>query len=240
MNFFLKRILRSILWFLNLKLVEVTLAEKILLQFNRKYGQVKFLQIGANDGVSFDCLYEYVTMSKWSGVVVEPLTDFYKKLYMNYEDYPLVQTVNLAIHATENRFNLYRVDPKYYSELPDWAKGTATFNYDNLIKQGIKEHQIILNSVPSIHLMHLIDLYNLYDINYLQIDVEGMDDEIIKMIDFSKIKPILIRFEWQHLSNEKFETVAKILKGKGYILKKDSSDCFAFQKNFDYSIMLFK
>lgn len=228
--FFFKRFLRSTLWFFNLKLVEVTLAEKFLLQFSKKYNSVKFLQIGANDGISFDCLYEYVTKYQWSGVVVEPLTDFYQRLCINYEDYPLVKPVNIAVHPTAEVFNLYRVDSKFYGELPDWTKGTATFDYNNLIKQGIKAHQITLNSVPSIPLMDLVEKYSLYDIDYLQIDVEGMDADIIKMIDFSKLKPLLIRFEWQHLKNNDMNLVINILKNEGYLIKMDSSDCFAFQK----------
>src|SRR5207249_8495384 len=33
-----------------------------------------FLQIGANDGVSFDWLHEFVTSNRVAGVVVEPLS----------------------------------------------------------------------------------------------------------------------------------------------------------------------
>ncbi len=37
-----------------------------------------FIQIGANDGVSFDSLYDMVLQRKSKGVVVEPLSDYFQ------------------------------------------------------------------------------------------------------------------------------------------------------------------
>lgn len=49
-------------------------------------------------------------------------------------------------------------------------------------------------------LIQLVKDHDLFGLDYLQIDTEGFDDEIIKMIDFSIIKPKLIKFELVHLS----------------------------------------
>src|SRR5687768_3061043 len=40
---------------------------------------LKFVQIGANDGVRFDDLYQVVTNAQCSGIVVEPLPDMYQR-----------------------------------------------------------------------------------------------------------------------------------------------------------------
>lgn len=216
--------------FFNLRLTRVSLSEQILSKFNKKYSKISFLQIGANDGISFDCLYSFVTQNKWKGVVVEPLEDFYKRLCLNYEFYSDVIPLNVAIHPTAKEFNLYRVDPKYYKFLPDWTQGIASINYDHLVKHNIEEYQIIIKSVLSVHLMDLIDQYNLFDIDYLQIDVEGFDAEIVNMINFSKLKPKLIKFEYKHLEQSKFKDILNLLKNQGYFFKKDSLDLFCYLK----------
>jgi FkbM family methyltransferase len=223
-----RKIVRKSLLIFNIRVIKISLTEKILWQFSLKNNQVKFLQIGANDGVSFDCLYEYATTRKWSGVVVEPLIDFYNKLCINYEYFERIVPVNIAIHPYLKKFNLYRVDPKFHGELPDWARGIASFNLEHLMNNGVNSSQIILNSVPSISLMELVDQYNLYDIDYLQIDVEGMDSDIIKMIDFNKMKPKLIRFEWKHITEDEMIVVKGILMKQGYFFKQDADELFSF------------
>src|SRR5690606_17498026 len=164
------------------------------------------------------------------GVVVEPLKDFYQQLCLNYENFNLIRPVNIAIHPCLKEFNLYRVDPKFHKELPEWVRGAASFSQDHLIKHGVNPKQIILNSVESITLMELVDLYSLFDIDYLQIDVEGMDGDIIKMIDFKKMKPKLIRFEWKHMQEKEISEIKEILSNNGYRFKQDSDEFFALTK----------
>lgn len=225
---FIRKFVRKFLLIFNMRLIKISLAEKILWQFSLKNKKVKFLQIGANDGVSFDCLYEYATAQEWTGVVVEPLTDFYNKLCYNYEYYKKIQPVNLGIHPYLKKFDLYRVDSKYHNEYPDWVRGTASFKIENLLNQGIHLEKIILNSVPSLTLMELINIHDLIDIDYLQIDVEGMDGEIIKMIDFNKIKPKLIRFEWKHIESIEMDEIKEMLKKENYNFIWDKDDFFCF------------
>lgn len=227
---FFKKTLRNFLLLFNIRVIKISLVEKILWQFSLKNKNIKFLQIGANDGISFDCLYDYATKRQWSGVVVEPLTDFYHKLCLNYENFSSIKPVNIAIHPNLKEFNLYRVDPKFHKDLPDWASGAASFSHEHLVKHGVNSEYIILNSVKSITLMELVNLYNLFDIDYLQIDVEGMDGDIIKMIDFQKMKPKLIRFECMHMEEKEISEIKEILSKQGYRFKYDANEFFAIMK----------
>jgi len=61
----------------------------------------------------------------------------------------------------------------------DWG------NKDDMVK--IKSKSITFDKICNIH--------NITNIDYLQIDTEGFDSEIIKMIDLSKLKINTIRFE---------------------------------------------
>lgn len=221
---------REVLKFFNVKLVKISLSEKMLtyLQNKNKNKSIKFLQVGANDGVSFDCLYDYVTKNRWGGVAVEPLKEFYDKLCFNYSGYSNIELVNLAIHPTEKSITLFKVDPNYYTEFDDWVKGIASFEIAHLIKHGIPENKIIKEKVDCVNLMNLVKKYDLYDVDYIQIDTEGFDAEILKMLDFSLIKPQMIKFEHIHLSKNELNSIILLLKRNNYKFKKDKQDFFAY------------
>ena len=57
--------------------------------------------------------------------------------------------------------------------------------------------------------MTLIANNNIEGLDYLQIDTEGYDVEILKMIDFNIIMPKLIRFECSNLKKSELETAKK-------------------------------
>ena len=221
---------REFLKIFNVKLVKISLSERMLniLKANNQHKNIKFLQIGANDGVSFDCLYDYITKNKWSGVAVEPLKEFYDKLCFNYSGFSNIQLVNLAIHPTEKSISLYKVNPVYYNSFENWVKGIASFDKEHLIKHGVHESKIINETVDCINLMNLVKEYNLYDVDYIQIDTEGFDAEILKMLDFSLLKPQMIKFEHIHLNEIELNKVISLLKRNKYKFRKDKQDFFAY------------
>lgn len=226
----LRVLVRKLLALFNLRLVEIPLTEQILnsLQMQKK---VKFLQIGANDGISFDCLYDYVTQHQWDGVVVEPLEDFYESLCNNYKNYPSVKPIKYAINSNQTEMSLFKLNPNYYNYYPDWAKGIASFSQEHLVKHDIDAQHILIEKVNCISLMRLIEKFKLEDIDYLQIDTEGFDAEVIKMIDFNVVAPKIIKYEIKHLSNKQRGEVEQILVSQNYRLKSDYSDGFAIRKS---------
>lgn len=226
---FLKILVRKFLALFNLKIIKIPLTEQMLNILQEKKG-VKFLQIGANDGVSFDCLYDYVTQYQWQGVVVEPLEEFYNLLCSNYKDYPMITPAKYAINSNQKEMNLFKLNPNYYNFYPDWARGIASFSMEHLIKHNIDEQHISKEIVDCIALMDLVRKFNLENIDYLQIDTEGFDVEIIKMIDFSVISPKIIKYEIKHLNDQQKVEVEKIFNSNQYKLKSDYSDGFAIKK----------
>lgn len=121
---------RNFLRLFNVKLVKIIpdRSEDILSKFAEENGSVKFLQIGANDGVSHDCLYRIVLKYKWVGVAVEPLSEFFKKLQLNYSFYEKVEPLHYAIHPTEQKMTIFKLNPLKYGDYGCWAGGIASFN----------------------------------------------------------------------------------------------------------------
>ena len=196
-----------------------------------KNKKIKFVQVGANDGIRFDSLYFRVTEHRCAGIAIEPLPDLFARLRINYQDYPEVIPVNLAIHPTADKAIIYRVDPSRLGELPDWTAGIASFIRDHLLKTGVvKNEMIIEEEVACAPLMGVLKNYTMLDADYLQIDTEGFDLEIIKMIDFSKFKPSLIKYENQHLNEQDKKLAMSILSAAGYHLFNEGRDSIGYLK----------
>ena len=71
----------------------------------------------------------------------------------------------------------------------------------------------------------LIEKYNINEIEYLFIDTEGHDYQIIKSIDFDRIKINKIKFEYKHLDNTfKFEERLFELREMFSLLNYEESD----------------
>ena len=66
----------------------------------------------------------------------------------------------------------------------------------------------------------LFDKYNLTDINILFIDAEGLDDRIIKSVDFSRFNIEKIYYENMHIDN--FE-ISNFLNKMGYLVTDGTS-----------------
>ena len=100
--------------------VNVVCLEPLLYRRLKKTGRLFFVQIGANDGVFRDPLFEFVTKhhDQVAGLALEPMQETFQKLRANYAKYPHVTPVNVAIHNTERQIDIHKVDPAYYGKLP--------------------------------------------------------------------------------------------------------------------------
>lgn len=212
------------------RLLKITWWQLLCEALTRQNRFVKFVQIGANDGVQFDSLYFTATAGGWGGVVVEPLKDLFDRLAANYQDYPSVKPVNVALHPTKDKENIYRVGRGYLSNYPAWAAGIASMDKFHLVRHNIKEEHINCETVRCKSFMSLLNDYNCLDADVLQIDTEGFDAEIIRMIDFSKFRPMMIKFEWMNLSVGDQYAVKKILQNEGYTFRvePDGADAVAW------------
>ena len=203
---------------------------------------VRFLQIGANDGMERDPLLKFIRRDGWTGVLVEPQEDVFRKLEYLHSHSRGIKLVNAAVDHRSGETPFYRIS---FSNAR-WATGIASFRRDTLEKQiesgyveacanaeGIplpehREDYIEEISVRCYALGDLIRQSGLEGIDLLQIDTEGFDFEIIKMIDFSLMKPTLISFEVSHLSREDTYRCFELLKGEGYRIYTWKRDALAY------------
>jgi len=197
---------------------------------------LKILQVGANDGILNDPIYEFNMRNKdvVSGFVLEPQPDVFENLVENYKLCTGIKPVNLAIHATQSEMTLHRVKPEYASEMHAFTKGIASFDADHWKKTGLVPDPDVMEEVkvPCVSFSDFVESNNINKLDLLLLDTEGYDYEILMSIDFSVSKPKMIRFEHgvrnKLMSFEQFENVCKHLNSYGYQIIAESYDATAY------------
>ena len=173
------------------------------------------IQIGANDGLRFDIINKYIKLYKTKSILVEPIKEYFDQLKKNYTNYENIFFENLAI-SVKNQINyLYKVKTINLEEYDEHVKGISSFDFNHLLKHGVKKKHITKEKIDSIYIVKLFEKYN-FDINLLFIDAEGYDaDIVIDLLNNSNFKPIIV-IEYVHIQLATIKTLNEVLKEKNY------------------------
>ena len=172
------------------------------------------VQIGANDGRTGDPLCELIKSRGWSALLVEPQPGPYSLLRMTYRDYANVRCVQCAIAREDGEATLWCIN----SEGP--MTQYASFSQEVVLKHSRHvpdiKRRIRAVQVPSQKLSTLLDLHGVSHVDLLQVDTEGFDYEILKMLFATDIRPPIISFENAHLSPSDKRACAEDLATRSY------------------------
>ena len=152
-----------------------------------------FLQIGAFDGETRDPLFHAVRKYGLKGVLVEPQKPAFERLRENYRDQPQLQFVNAAISDRNEERIMYT--------LRNGACTAASFDKRHLLKHSIPEADIVEQPTPCLTFPELLKRSGREHVDLLQIDAEGADFAILKMVDFEHFRPSIVRYEQLHLEH---------------------------------------
>ena len=198
--------------------------EKFILSFFDKEYQGKFVDIGCFHPTRHNNTYK-MYKSGWHGINIDlnPLTidlfNFARKKDIN---------INAAISDTEENKKLY-----FVGELN--TQNTLEANHLLFLKNhhNLKEEEISEQIIKTKRLDKILDSYNFNDIDFMNIDVEGHELNILNSIDFLKYKIKFICIEMiDHNDQAKLinEKLNAILIRNGYVLEKKIDFNFIFKK----------
>ena len=127
---------------------------------------------------------------------LEAIEDAYKN--MKSVSWENVRIENVAIAVDDQK----EVD-LYYHPRNGPLFEVASLDPKHVCKHGdFKEHELEVLKVPTMSIQSLFDKHNIKEVDLLVIDTEGMDDTILKTIDFSKYKIHRLIFENCHIKDE--------------------------------------
>ena len=178
-----------------------------------------FIQVGANDGKSFDPIYKWVTSRKWKGILIEPLPHLVEKLKQNYDcclDKLCIEQV--AISDLEEEAEIYYIPERYWTELPTYARGLSGLDKDRNELRYFSEY-IDKEKVECVTLESIVKKHQINDCDLLVIDAEGYDLKVLKSLNLWKLKPKIIYLEYFHLTQkEKKETMSILVENDYQIM----------------------
>lgn len=210
--------------------------------FSRNNPQLTVVQVGANDGFNHDPIHKFIKRDNWRGVLLEPQKEVFdqylQKLYAKNKG---VHTVNAAIDEKDGTRPVYKIS---FSKAR-WATGLTSFHRPTLEEMVISDHviqcaknegvelpvnpqdRIKEEQIATISPESLMQQYQIEKIDWLQIDVEGFDYEVIKLFNIEKTRPGVIVFEQYNLTEKVRQECYQHLQDKGYRVKEYGRDALA-------------
>jgi hypothetical protein len=146
-------------------------------------------------------------------VLVEPMSIHNDKIKKCYEWVNNLNLENIAISLDDSKEMSF-----YYHENDGPLYEVASNNINHILKHGYSMEGVKELNVNCLSINNLFKKYNLVDIDILFIDTEGIDDLIIKSIDFDTFKITEIYFENLHLTQN---DIYSFLENKGYSITKN-------------------
>ena len=189
------------------------------------------VQIGANDGQSFDELNLYIKKYEPRSILVEPIKENFLKLKENYKNTNNIELENSAISIDNEISFLYKVDIKFEKQYDNHIPAIPSFNKRHLINHGVKEKHIVKEKINKINIKELLNKYNINKLDLFFVDAEGYDGKIVyELISNTNLRPFII-FEFIHIQNSFFEKLKKKLINENYQFFEVKENVFCFPKD---------
>lgn len=158
--------------------------------FDNKDG-LFYVDVGANDGITWSNTFVLEKYLKWNGICIEPNPEIFTKLV----DSRNCKNLNICI-SNEDGNVVFRSVHGYANMLSgilDFFEDTHIKRIDNDIKNhGGCYQDLNIRSQP---LKNVCQENNVKNIDYLSIDCEGAEYEVLKSLDLQSFKPKLISIE---------------------------------------------
>ena len=208
-----------------------------------RHGEVKFVQVGANDGEYLDPISPFVDGGDWSGLVIEPVPHYFGRLEQRYVRLANVMPLQCAVGAQSAQRTIYYVDEGILGDGketggPEWLKGIASFSVEHVLRHGVARESVRRLSVNVRKGSDILEQYFTGDIDLLVVDVEGAEREVLESFDLQHRRPACIIFECEHLGLEDEVALNELLRKSGYKVWWIRPDAVAIQSPSDLETAL--
>jgi len=166
--------------------------------------QGTFVEFGAADGVTLSNTYFLEKSLNWTGVVAEPALGWHEQLTRN-------RSCKISSAC------IYKESHKTVTIVETQDKMLSTISsFRNLDMHADKRKSGLEYEVETLSLEDFIDLnFPMRTVDFLSIDTEGSEYEILASFDFSRFSFGFIAIE--HNFNDNRPLIGDLLKGAGYV-----------------------
>ena len=221
---------------INLEILNAINTKDVLKSLYKNNLVNKIVQIGANDGVRFDELRNFLIEFNTKALLVEPIPEYYSNLKKNYKEHKNIVLENSAISVNEEKKLMFKVDENFHKFYDDHVYGLSSFEKNHLLKHGVSKKHIVSEKIKAINIKDLLNKHKFLDLDLLYVDAEGYDGNIIReFIQKVEARPTII-FEFIHIDHDVFKEVIKLLNQNNYKLFRCGENIVAFNKKLTLNL----
>ena len=199
-------------------------------KFARSHRDVRFIKIGASDGLRWDSMRRFIVRYGWSGVLVEPLPQVYEMLRANYAYLKRdLVFLNAAVSDQPGCVDFWCASKGFCSDLTTEKQlfflRQSSLDRDFVCRRVGSPDHVECCSVPCVTVNEIADKYMSGNVDLLFVDAEGHDADIIRSVDFSRLKPAIV-YESHNLGPKK-ALLRSFLESHGYAVSGLDGDSVA-------------
>lgn len=182
---------------------EQQLIEEYFSSIGMRLSNVSFLDIGANDGKTLSNTF-FLSLNNARGVCVEASPSVFPLLSELYKDNSNVSCINVAVGSKNEVLDFYES-----GEL--LGKGdkslVSTLKLEETKRWTSSNIPFVKVSVSCVTFDKILEMSPLKTFDFVSIDIEGMELEVLPYINFNLLKTKLICVENNGKDEEKFDTI---------------------------------
>lgn len=184
-----------------------------------------YVDVGAHDGISINNTLYFEKNNNWTGINIEPIKKVFDKLVINRPN-----NINLNLACCNNDGETNFLCNTGYTEMISGIQDNFDIRHLHRLQCENIQHNSITEviKVETKKLETILNENNISHINYLSIDVEGAEFEVIKSINFDKVFIDVIGFENNY--NDVSVPIVEYLQNKGFIFINQCIDIFMINK----------
>ena len=177
------------------------------LEVLRCYKKGFFIEIGASNGIELSNTYLLEKEYNWTGICCEPIPSKFEQLVKNR---PNSKCYPEAVYHTSGLSVTF--------DIAAWSLLSGISEHIDAHKQTVDKNKVSVQ-IQTISLMDVLERANAPSfIEYMSLDTEGTEYEILKPFDFNKYTFGLIDVEHNYIEPRRTE-IKNLLLSKGYVYK---------------------
>jgi FkbM family methyltransferase len=189
----------------------------------------RFLDIGANDGITFSNTYA-LSLLGWKGICVEPIPEAFLKLQRLHAENTSIDCINAGVSDETKIVSFHQSN--------DWIGAEAPVGILSTLNESSKNRFYGMNWTETKAIVFTFEemekIYGLVDMRYdfINVDVEGHELIVLKQIK-DKLKYCKVICVEKSGNTEDDQEVLRELEENGFLLTETTNDNY-IARNFRY------
>jgi len=196
----------------------------------RGKSRIRFIQVGAFDGITGDPLRSLVLEHPdWHGALIEPQPAAFARLRENYSGIlSQLHLFNCAVSDSSAGLEMCEIEEREIERLglPAWSREVASASEEHVKKHfpGVRTSK---RAVLSMRISEVAEACGFEGVELIVMDVEGHERRILDDVDFDSLGVEVVVFEHKHMTEPEYRAVSDRLASLGFALRRYGRDTVA-------------